>query len=241
MKKLPDETSGSETIEAAALLASLTEFSTRAGHDLVGPLNQAGSLLSLFVKRYRNQLDSEANELLDFMQAASTRMEEAVAATRMYMEIAARPLVLEMVDLNTALESALVSLKREIGESGASVNAELLPAVPADAAQTAAIFRILIANAIKFRRPDLAPTVRVSIERAGDIPFVSVEDDGIGIDPEYREAVFLPFRKLHGATYRGAGLGLATARMIVRKHNGAIRIDCDKSRGTRVLFTVSAG
>jgi len=214
-----------EAIATQALLAGLTKLSARAGHDLLGSLNQARTLLALFINRYRNQLGDDADHLLEHMQRASTRMEGVVAGVRKYMEIAGKPPRFGPVDLNTALAASLGLLAKPIEESGAVIAADPLPVVTADAAQMVAIFEILIGNSIKFRRPDAPPYIQVSLRRAGDTASIAVEDNGIGIDPEYRELVFLPFRRLKGADYPGAGLGLATAKLITEMHGGYIRID----------------
>jgi light-regulated signal transduction histidine kinase (bacteriophytochrome) len=228
-----------ELIAAQALLSELNELSSRAGHDLLGPLNQAGSLLPLFIKRYRNQLDSEADKLLEFLQSASTRMEVVVAGVRKYMEIASRAPSFGPVDLNASLASSLTRLEKAISESGAVILSDRLPRVSADAAHMATVFEILIGNAIKFRKPDAPPRVQVYSMRG----VISIADNGIGIEPEQSEAVFLPFKRLNGAEYSGAGLGLATAKLIIGMHGGSIRIEADPrndSGGTQVQFTVPA-
>jgi light-regulated signal transduction histidine kinase (bacteriophytochrome) len=236
------ETSRREAIAAQALLSGLTELSTRAGHDLLGPLNQAGSLLTLFVSRYRSQLDSEADKLLEFLQIASTRMESVVAGVRKYMEIAGGLPGLGPVDLNASLASSLALLKKPISDSGAVIVSDPLPVVSADPAMMVTLFEILIDNAVKFRNPDASPRIHVSSGPAGEI---AVADNGIGIDPEYSELVFRPFKRLNGSAYAGAGLGLATAKLITGLHGGHIRIGHISERaeprcGTGVRFALCA-
>jgi light-regulated signal transduction histidine kinase (bacteriophytochrome) len=237
------ETIAPDVIAAQALLAGLNELSSRAGHDLLGPLNQAASLLALFIKRYGSRLDPDADKLLEFLQNASNRMEGVAAGVRKYMEIAGRRPSLGPVDLNVSLASSLSLLENAISGSGAVVVSDSLPVVSADAAHMVTMFEILIGNAIKFRRPDAPPCIQVSFGRGGDFRDITIADNGIGIDPEYRETVFLPFRRLNGTEYAGAGLGLATAKLITRMQGGNIRIgpvpECESSpHGTRVQFTV---
>lgn len=236
-----------EEMVTQALLSGLTKLSARAGHDLLGPLNQAGALLALFIKRYRNQLDADADHLLEHMQSASTRMEGVVAGVRKYMEIAGRVPRFGPVDLNTTLAFSLGLLEKPIAERGAVIVSDPLPVVSADAAHMMTMFEILIGNAIKFRRPDAPPYIQVSFRRTGDFQCIAIADNGIGIDPEYRDMVFLPFRRLNGAEYAGAGLGLATAKLIIEMHGGSICIESvpewQPSReqclgGTYVQFTV---
>jgi chemotaxis family two-component system sensor kinase Cph1 len=239
------EPSRREALEAQALLCALTELSARAGHDLIAPLNQAGSLLALFVKRYRNQVGSEADELLEFLQSASTTMEGLVAGIRRYLEIAGRAPSFEPVDLNASLASCLALLDKRISECAAVIESESLPVVSADAAQMAALFGILIGNSIKFRQADTPPRIRISSKRVDHIVVVAIADNGIGIDPEFSETVFLPFRRLNnGKEYPGTGLGLAMAKLIIELHGGNIRIDPAQasavkgSSGASVQFTL---
>jgi light-regulated signal transduction histidine kinase (bacteriophytochrome) len=235
-----------EEVVTQALLSGLTKLSARAGHDLLGSLNQAGTLLALFIERYRDQLGTDADHLLDHMQRATTRMEGVVAGVRKYMEIAGRPPRFGPVDLNTALAASLGLLEKPIAESGAVIVSDPLPVVSADAAQMVTIFEILIGNAIKFRRPDAPPRIEVYLRRAGDTGSIAVADNGIGIDPEFSEMLFQPFKRLNGAEYPGTGLGLATAKLITEMHGGNIRIDrirgCERSSyGMCVQFTVGLG
>ena len=232
-----------DVIAAQALLAALTELSSRAVHDLLGPLHRSASLLTLFVKRYRGQLDQEADNLLEFLASASVSMEGAAAGVRKYMEIAARPPSYGPVDLNVSLASSLAQLETTISASGAVIVSDSLPVVSADAAHMVTLFETLIGNSIKFRRPDVPPRIQVSSGLTGDIRTIAITDNGIGIDPEYRDTVFLPFKRLNGAQYPGAGLGLAAAKLIMEMHGCGIRIDsladCEPSRyGMRVQLTV---
>lgn len=237
------ETSRQEAVAAQALLSGLTELSSRAGHDLVGPLNQAASLLALFIKRYGSQLGPDADQLLEFLQRSSIRMDDVAAGVRKYMEIAGRPPSFEPVDLNASLACSLSILEEAISESGAVVVSDSLPTVSADAAHMVTMFEILIGNSIKFRRPDTPPRIQVLSRSIGDNNIVSVADNGIGIDPEFRETVFLPFQRLHGKEYSGAGLGLAAAKLIAEMQGGYVRInpvpECEPSHhGTQVKFIV---
>jgi light-regulated signal transduction histidine kinase (bacteriophytochrome) len=237
------ETNLPDVIAAQALLSGLNELSARAGHDLLGPLNQAASLLALFIKRSGSRLDPDANKLLEFLQKASERMERVAAGVRKYMEIAGRRPSLEPVDLNVSLAGSLSLLASAISGSGAVIVSDSLPVVSADAAHMLTMFEILIGNAIKFRRQGAPPYIQVSYGRAGDFRCIAIADNGIGIDPEYRDTVFLPFRRLNGEEHPGAGLGLATAKLMAEMHGGNIRIgpvpESESSpHGTRVQFTV---
>jgi light-regulated signal transduction histidine kinase (bacteriophytochrome) len=230
-----------EVTVANALLSGLNDLSSRAGHDLLGPLNQAASLLALFLKRQGDSPDAQADTLLEFLQSSSIRIEGVLAGFRRYLEIASKPPSFEAVDLNASLAASVALLEKEIAESRAVIAVGQLPVVSADSAQTVAIFEILIGNAIKFRRPEVPPRIQVSLIRKGGLQSISIADNGIGIDPEYAETAFLPFKRLNGAQYPGAGLGLSVAKLIAEMHGGQIRINREQKRhpgGTEVLFTV---
>jgi light-regulated signal transduction histidine kinase (bacteriophytochrome) len=223
------ESARQESLEAEALLSALTEFSARVGHDLLGPVNQAGSLLALFIKRHRSQLDSEADQLLDFLQSASSRTQTVLNGIHKYMEMAGAAPRFRPVDLNVSLDSARAVLARRIAESGAEIVSEPLPLVSADAGQITALFEILIGNSIKFRSADAPLRVRISAsssvdESADATEIIAIADNGIGIDPEHREAVVLPFRRLNGKEYEGPGLGLAIAKLIAERHGGHLAV-----------------
>jgi light-regulated signal transduction histidine kinase (bacteriophytochrome) len=220
---------------AKVLQEELIGFSSRAGHDLLGPLNQAASLLALFVKRYRNELDAGADVLLDHLLNAAAKMDTVTEGVRRYLSVAGRPIDYATVDLSTALSSALAVLEPVVKSSGATVTADVLPIVECGSAQMTAAFEILIDNAIKFRRPEEAPRVRVSaVSEEGEVR-LAVTDNGIGIDPRYWQ-VMLPFRRLNGREYPGAGLGLATARLIARLHGGGLRVESTPGAGTTVTI-----
>jgi light-regulated signal transduction histidine kinase (bacteriophytochrome) len=224
-------------VEAQAMLAALTEFSQRAGHDMIGPLSQAGSLLALYLRRHKDQSTDEGRELLEFLQIAAARMEGLVAGVRKYMQIAGRRPNATPVDLNSSLEAAKAALSSAISESGAVIAEETLPVVNADAAQMQCIFEILIGNAIRFRKPESVPRIRISARREGVLAIIAVEDDGIAIEAENREAVFLPFRRLNGREYPGQGLGLAVAKLIVSMQGEAIHVNESATGATRFEFT----
>jgi light-regulated signal transduction histidine kinase (bacteriophytochrome) len=227
-----------DAAEARALLTALTGFSERAGHDMAGPLNQAATLVSLFIKRKGKQLDRESDQLLDYLLGASERMEQAARGVRKFMEIAAKPLAWASVDLNEALAAARQGLRRGIVESGAEIESENLPEAMGDASQLAIVFENLLGNCIKFRRPEARPRVRIAAQAAGEEVAVSIRDDCNGIDPEDFEKLFVAFRRLNGREYPGPGLGLAIARMIVERHGGRIGMNPVTGSGTCVEFTV---
>ncbi len=231
------EASAREAIAARALLSALTEFSSCARHDLLAPINQAGSLLALFMRRNGGQRNSEAEDVLQLLQNASTRMERLAAGIRKFLDVAGRVPRFEPVDLKVALSASLGMLKKTISETGAAIVSDPLPVVSADPAHMVTILEILISNSLRFRRAGAPPRIRISSVKEGGIDAIQVADNGIGIDAEYAESVLRPFRRLGGSPE--PGLGLAMAKLIVDLHGGRIGIHPASSGvGTVVQFTV---
>lgn len=241
MAPQPDSEQREITGERTRVLASdLAEFCARAGHDMVGPLNQAGSLLALFVQQRKNVPDAEANVLLDFLQVSSARMQAVVAAVQQFMRIAADTNGQTAVDLNAAVANARMRIEKSIVESAAIITQDVLPVIKGNSEQISTLFEILLANAIRFRRQEEPPLIRISARPSDEAWILTVTDNGIGIDAEYCEVVLQPFRRLHGKEYPGAGMGLATAKLIVGLHGGNIRVEAAASSGTTVLCTIPA-
>jgi light-regulated signal transduction histidine kinase (bacteriophytochrome) len=218
------------------LTEELADLASRAGHDLVGPLNQAAALLALFVKRHGSDRDGEAATLIEHLGNAALRMDTTLAGIKGYLNMAGKPLERRTVSLHSALSAALAALDPAVKASGAKITAEPLPSIDCDGDKMAAIFEILIDNAIKFRRVAEAPRIYVSAGRRDGAILIAVADNGMGIDPKYCEDVLLPFRRLNGREYPGAGLGLATAKLIARLHGGSLRIDPAPGAGATVTI-----
>jgi len=229
-----------DTAQARALLTGLRGFSEKAGHDLAGPLNQASSLLGLFIRKYRNQIDADADQLLDYLQSGAERMESAARGVRKFMDIAGKPAAAGIVDLNEVLAAARERLTPDIAASGAVIVSEPLPVVCGDARQLTTVFENLLGNSIKFREAEEKPWVHLSARRVGEMHEIAVCDEGIGVEAEDAGELFVSFKRLNGREYPGPGLGLAVARMIVEMHGGKIAIapTADGAKGTCVLFTL---
>jgi light-regulated signal transduction histidine kinase (bacteriophytochrome) len=234
------ESNPRETITAQVIVAGMTELMACARHDLIGPLNRAASLLELLIRRYRNELGAEGDRVLEFLLTTSARMEEVAAGIRRYIEIASAAPQSAVVDLNESVAGALSVLGNNIRESGATIETDSLPRVFADRVQMTTMFELLIGNSIRFSRPGSKPHIRISSVHDGTMEDVAVTDNGIGIDPEFADVIFQPFRRLNGADYAGAGLGLTTAKLIADLHGGSMRVVPTPDRGVSVHFTLPA-
>jgi len=221
------------------LARHLKEFTARAGHDLCGPLNQASSLAALFVQRYRGQIDSDADAILGHLSTSAHRMNELVDGLRKYGEAASPLPPLAPADLNQILLTALRPLRVSIEKTGAVINTlSPLPMLEVAADRIRMLFEAVISNAIQYSKPETAPRIAIEAYREGDCWCFSVCDEGVGIDPEHIESVFLPFRRLHGRAWPGSGLGLSTAQLVVESHDGKMHIESSKDVGTKVAFTL---
>jgi light-regulated signal transduction histidine kinase (bacteriophytochrome) len=216
---------------------SLARFASDAAHELIGPIDQMSTLVALFVSRYSDPADEEAATLLSHIQAAGKRMQHAAAGLRAYFRVASAPHRRESVDMNLALQTAQYLLAREIDETGASITAGELPQVIGDADLLAELFRILLENSLKFRRPSIPPEIHITADVSESGSEFSVADNGCGIDPKYRDLAFIPFKRLTSCGVPTAGMGLAIARTIMEIHDGSIEVRDSGDEGTLISFS----
>ncbi|MFC7141751.1 ATP-binding protein [Halosimplex aquaticum] len=216
----------------------LEQFAYAASHDLQEPLRMVSSYLQLLENRYADDLDDEAREFLAFAVDGADRMREMIDGLLEYSRVETEGDPLEPVDLNAVFSDVRDDLQVAIEESGADVAAEDLPRVRGDGDQLRQVFQNLVDNAIEYSG-DEPPTVRVGAERAGDRWVVSVRDEGIGIDPEYADAIFQVFERLHTSDeYSGTGIGLALCERIVERHGGELWVDAEPGEGSTFSFTL---
>ncbi len=217
----------------------LEQFAYVASHDLQEPLRMVSNYTQLLGRRYKDQLDADANEFIDFAVDGAKRMQELIHDLLQYARVGTRGKEFKPVPAGDIAASAVTNLAGAIEEAGAQVIVDALPTVSCDATQLAQVFQNLIGNAIKFRRPGSQPIVRVSAGRADQATVFSVADNGIGIEPKYFERIFQMFQRLHGRSeYAGTGIGLALCKKIVERHGGRIRVESDPGHGTTFSFTI---
>ena len=218
--------------------ANLQQFTYAASHDLQEPLRTVVTFTQLLADRYGERLDSEANEFMNYVIAAATRMRLLIADLLTYSHsVHHEDVPLKEVALNSAVELAAHNLQLAIQESGAVLEAGSLPTVFADHVQMTQLFQNLIGNAIKYRRED-PPRIRITADQIGAEWVVSVCDNGIGIPVEYKEYVFGVFKRLHGGAQTGTGVGLAICKSIVERHSGRIWVESEPGRGATFKFSI---
>ena len=218
----------------------LEQFAYVASHDLQEPLRMVTSYVKLLERRYKGRLDKDADEFIGFAADGAARMRTLINDLLSYSRLSTRAQPFEKVDCNAALAAALGNLRLAIEESRADVAFEALPEVMADAVQLVQLFQNLVSNAVKFRREEI-PRVRISAGRKDGDWLFAVADNGIGIEPEYKERIFLIFQRLHGrGEYSGTGIGLAICRRIVERHGGRIWVESVPGQGSTFFFTIPA-
>jgi signal transduction histidine kinase len=218
--------------------ADLEQFAYVASHDLQEPLRKIASFCQALQSRYHGQLDERADQYIDFAVDGAKRMQTLINDLLAFSRAGRGGREHEPVRLGEALATAQVALAATIESNGASVVADELPTVSGDRTQLSSLFQNLIANAVKFRGTE-APVVRITAMRQGDEWQLSCTDNGIGVDPEYAERIFLIFQRLHSRdTYEGTGIGLALCRKIVEYHGGRIWLDTDHRGGACFRFTL---
>ena len=218
----------------------LEQFAYVASHDLQEPLRMVASYTQLLARRYKDKLDSDANEFIGYAVDGAVRMQRLINDLLAYSRVTTRGKPFESVDSKAVLEEALANLKVVIEETGAEVTHGELPEVRGDRTQLARVFQNFVSNAIKFRRED-APRVHVSAERQGKEWVFGVRDNGIGIDPKYSDRIFVIFQRLHGREeYAGTGIGLAVCARIVDRHGGRIWVESTAGTGSTFYFTLRA-
>lgn len=231
------------TLELKRSNEDLEQFAYVASHDLQEPLRMVTNYLQLLQNRYKDKLDSKAQDFIQIAVDGGVRMYQLIGDLLTYSRVGTAPKLLTPTSLNDVLKNALLNLKMAVEESGAKITADSLPTVPADPVQLTQLFQNLIANALKFRA-ERPPEIHVSATRKhkpGERPVweISVKDNGIGIPAKDFERIFLIFQRLHTREkYPGTGIGLALCKKIVERHGGRIWVESEPDRGATFYFTL---
>lgn len=219
----------------------LEQFAYVASHDLQEPLRKVASFTQLLQKRYGGQLDERADQYIEFAVDGAKRMQRLIQDLLGFSRVGRLGGEVVDVDLGKALERALDQLEDRVEEAGAVVTHDPLPVVRGEEALLVQLFQNLVGNAVKFRHPDRTPRVHVGVRRVEDSWELECRDNGIGIDPQYAERVFVIFQRLHAKdVYEGTGIGLALCKKIVEFHGGRIWIPETEGEGTTIRWTLPA-
>ena len=228
-----------QTRELRRSNAELEQFAYVASHDLQEPLRMVTSFTQLLSKRYRGKMDAEADEFIDYVVDGVSRMQGLIHDLLAYSRVGSRVHEFTNVDCEAILDKALANLRVALEESEGAVTHGALPTVTGDSSQLAQLFQNLIGNALKFRG-DSPPRIHVSSRRHGKEWIFTVQDNGIGIDSEFAERIFVIFQRLHSREeYPGTGIGLAICRKIVERHGGRIWVESQSDRGSTFYFSIA--
>jgi PAS domain S-box-containing protein len=224
--------------ELAQSNEELQHFAYVASHDLQEPLRMVSSYTQLLERRYATAFDGDAKEFMAFIVDGATRMKQLIEDLLAYSRVGTGGREMQSADCGAALQRALLNLRAAIEASGATITHGPLPTVTGDGSQLAQLFQNLIGNAIKFRSTD-APCIDVGAQEQDNAWVVSVKDNGIGIDPQYFERIFIMFQRLHAkGDYSGTGIGLAICKKIIDRHGGRIWAESLLGHGCTFCFTL---
>jgi hypothetical protein len=215
----------------------LSRFAHALAHDLQAPANSVNALTELVESR--GQLTDEQWHILGMIKHGARAMQRLVQSMLEYAQVGQGDLKPRPVEIGALLESLRITLAPLIAQSGATIIYGTLPVIEADPVQMERLFQNLISNALQYRRPQVPVTILISGERTGDGWFFSVQDNGQGIPPAWRERVFDPLVRLHAQSSSGSGLGLSLCRRIIERHGGRIWIEATgAAQGTHIRFVI---
>jgi signal transduction histidine kinase len=218
----------------------LEQFAYVASHDLQEPLRKVASFCQLLQRRYAGQLDERADQYIAFAVDGAQRMQRLINDLLAFSRIGRLTAGFTDVDLNRVLDDVTSQLEARNEDDGEIVWSDL-PTVEGEEPLLSTLFANLIGNSLKFRRPDVPPVIRITAERDGKEWRINVRDNGIGIEAEFADKVFVIFQRLHARdAYEGTGIGLAIVKKIVEYHGGRIWLDLDVDEGTSINFTLPA-
>ena len=225
--------------ELAHSNAELEQFAYVASHDLQEPLRMVGSFTQLLAKRYQGKLGPDADDFIGYVVEGAVRMQQLINDLLTYSRVGRTGKAFTPTDCSEVVASVCANLRKSIEDSGAAVTTDPLPTVPAEPSQVLQLFQNLIGNAIKFHKDDEPPQVHVGARRQGDEWLFWVRDNGIGIEPQCAQRIFLVFQRLHNRKeYPGTGIGLAICKKVVERHGGRIWVESEPGRGSVFYFTL---
>ena len=219
----------------------LQQFAYVSSHDLQEPLRTITSFTQLIERRYKDKLDSDADEFIEYIVDAAKRMQNLINDLLDYSRVATRGKEFELTNTNEILKDTISNLHAAIRENNAKITYDEIPKIVADSGQLLQLFQNLIGNAIKFRKPNESPKVHISCQKCEENNeyLFSVADNGIGMEPQYAERIFIIFQRLHTREkYGGTGIGLAIAKRIVERHGGKIWVESEFGAGSTFYFTI---
>jgi PAS domain S-box-containing protein len=225
--------------ELAASNAELERFAYIASHDLQEPLRMVSSFLQLLQKKYKGQLDEKADQYIHYAVDGAERMKALIMDLLEYSRAGSAKETFGRVEMETILKEVGDIFGEKIAVARARVDVGPLPVVWGDKVQLLQLFQNLLSNALKYHAADRPPVIRIRAMEEPGCWLFSVEDNGIGIDPQFFDKIFIIFQRLHNKTdYSGTGIGLAICKKIVERHGGKIWVASSPDQGSIFYFTI---
>jgi len=217
----------------------LEQFAYVANHDLQEPLRMISSYTQLLERKYKDKLDQDARDYIHFAVDGAIRLQKLLNALLEYSRVSTRAKTFEQVDISKALGQVISNLQLLIATNRAIITNDDLPVVKSDEYQILSIFQNLIENAIKFKKKTELPKIHISCTKRDNIYQFSVADNGIGIEKQYHDRIFIVFQRLHSVKdYPGTGIGLSICKRIAERHGGTIWFESTVNEGTTFYFTI---
>ncbi|MEA5471107.1 ATP-binding protein [Spirulina sp. 06S082] len=216
----------------------LEKFAYVASHDLQEPLNLVSSYVQLLEMRYRDRLDEDAKEFINFAVDGVTHMQTLIDDLLTYSRVGTQDKKFVKIEMEDIVNRACTNLQEKIQTNEVTIMRDRLPSVFGDRTQLIQVFQNLIGNAIKFRKEE-KPLVQIRVEENEDHYLFSVRDNGIGIELQFSDRIFTIFQRLHSRDeYPGTGIGLALCKKIIERHEGTIWFDSELGKGSTFYFTI---
>jgi PAS domain S-box-containing protein len=238
-RKVTEQEIQKRSEELAKSNAELEQFAYIASHDLQEPLRMVTSFLSLLEKKYKDQLDKQAEKYIYYAVDGAMRMRYIILDLLEYSRVGRMAYTIEEINANELIHEVTQLNQTLINENKTMIIWENLPVIKASKISLRQVFQNLIGNAIKYHKKDVAPVIRI---RADELPAYwrfSVSDNGIGIDPLFFDKIFILFQRLHHRDeYSGTGIGLSICKKIIENHKGSIWVDSDLGKGSTFYFTI---
>jgi PAS domain S-box-containing protein len=228
------------TMELQRSNEELQQFAYVASHDLQEPLRMVATFVDLLARRYQGKLDTEAEEFIGYAIGGAKRMKALIDDLLAYSRVGTHEEPFGSISCKEILQHTLQNLRLAIEENEAVITHESLPVVQGNETQIALLLQNLLSNALKFRN-GAPPRIHLSAQPRGAEWLFSVRDNGIGLDPQYAERIFVIFQRLHSPKeYPGTGLGLAICKKIIERHGGRIWVESELGKGATFFFTLPA-
>lgn len=228
-----------KTEELSRSNQELGQYAYVASHDLQEPLRTITNYVGLLEEKYTGQTDEETQLYIRFIVKSATTMRTLISHLLEFSRIG-RNVVFVPVDCNKMLKELLDDMGESVREAGVNIVITPLPTITANAIELRQLFQNLISNAIKFRKRDTQPEIRIKCTEGTAEWLFSVKDNGIGMEKKYQDKIFVIFQRLHNSSeYPGTGIGLATCKKIVSLHGGIIWVESSPGEGSTFFFTIS--